>query len=258
VYVNVKGLTGDEQWVLGETAQGIRAGEWVYLELKVQLKGRFGWNDGTNGRVVIRANMVTIFDYTGDPGATSWGYTYSNNWTSMRLLNFASASGTVTSKMCDLYLVDLQGSGDQKRDFLGDGTINYIVPNGVGASSAWTPTPAVPNWSNVEEIPPDDATSYVSADTAAMRDSYQMTDIPLTAEPKLFQWVAYMKKQTEGGCVVKPVFRAGGINYDGPGQGVASTSYRYQLQIYDTNPATGLTITPAQINAAEFGAIKDV
>jgi hypothetical protein len=71
------------------------------------------------------------------------------------------------------------------------------------------------------------------------------------------QQLILARKEDPGAAALQPVFREGGVNFDGPIQGVPSEDYYYLIQPYDTNPATGNQFTAAEINADEFGQLKE-
>lgn len=236
---------------LGTTIQGLQADVWSYLE--------FTWLiDNTAGYLEIRNNGTTIFRHDGDTLPSDIVVSYTGVWTTIRMLHTRTETtgSAVVIRVGDLYLADLDGSGDEVKDFLGDVIIDQIVPDGVGAYSNWSPNTA-DNWDAVEEVPPDGDTTYVTAQTTGTRDSYTLEDVPLAAEILGYQTLVYARKETEGGASISPTLRIGGVDYDADAQGLGSpASYEYLIQPYDTNPATLAKITPAEINAAEGGILK--
>ena len=247
LYCHLRGGSGEAERYLGTSIQGIRSNVWAYLEIKWLISETVGYLE-------LLMNGVVIARYDGNTEPSSWIHPYTNIWNTMTLLNFAAAGANIW--MCDLYLADLQGSGDDIRDYLGDITIDYIVPDGVGYINQWTPLSGA-NWENVEEVPPDEDTTYVSTVDVGHRDSYSMQNVPAGTVPLGFQTLLYARKETEGGASLQPTFRQTGITYDSNTQGISTPDeYRYMIQPYDTNPATGVAITETEINAAEFGVLK--
>jgi hypothetical protein len=243
-------FSGDGAVPLAVSAQGVRDNIYYFIEVK--------WTIAVAGEVIIHVNGVEILNYQGDTTASSYAHAYTNVWNTCRWLHQGN-TGTVNMWMCDSYLADQAGSGDEVRDFVGDMTIDYIVPDGVGAASTWTPNPVVANWSNVEEVPPDCGTTYNSTITVGNRDSYSMQNVPPGTVPIAFQTLGYMQKATAGGASVLFSYREGGVYYDSDDQGIVTVAdCRYLIQPYDTNPATSATITEAEINAAEFGVQKTI
>lgn len=254
VYRRQEAAFGVNSIYLGSSIQGVRSNVWSYLEFKWLIHD-------SAGSFQIRLNNVLVFSFTGDTSASSFSHGYTNVWTVVRYLQLGSNAATAggphpTFWMCDSYLADLTGTGDDTRDFVGDCTVDKIVPDGAGNVAGWTPL-AGNNWDNTEEVPPDDDTTYNSTATPATRDSYTFQNLPAGTVPIGFQVLIYARKETAGAAVLKPTYREGGVTYDGPGQGIATPDeYRYLIQPYDVNPATGLRATEAELNAAEFGVVK--
>lgn len=244
--------TGDA--LLAQSTEGLQSSSWSYLECKWVIHA-------TTGSVVVRVNGVTVLDYSGNTrryGVVGPGL---GVWNAVRLLAIASSASSApfaTARHCDLYLADLAASdGDDVSDFLGDGVIDTIMPNGPGASTGWAASSGA-NWDTTNDLPaPDDDGSYVSAATPGLQDTYNFQDIPAGAEVKGVHVNLLARKETEGSSAIAPVVRQGSTDYVGPTQGVASTSYdRYLTQPYDLNPATMAKFTAAEINAGQFGVKK--
>lgn len=235
--------------LLGTTVQALNDDEWAYVQI------RWFLSTGNDGEIVIKVNGNTVMTFTGRtcPDATDmfpFGATGAE-WTSINPMGQASEpSPFLVMRMCDLYLCDRVAPND---DFLGDISIAYIKPDGVGAASGWTPS-AGANWECVDEVPPNDETDYVETTTPATRDTYTFEDV--LGDPVAIQVCNYCRKDGVGGASVAVVTRQGGVDYDGPEQGIGSTSYDYRLQPYDTNPATSAQWTKAEMDAGEWGPLK--
>ena len=236
--------------VIANSIRGLTSNTWMYVECKWLIHE-------TAGSFEIRVNTIPVLTYAGDTRAdaiTTFGY-----WTSVRLFSVNSTpSSLLVLRVSDLYLADLTGSGADVRDFLGDGTIRTIFPNGPGLATDWTPTPTAPNWEQVNDQPaPDGDTTYVTASTPGARDVYQFQDIPAGSIVKAAQLVILAQKEDEGTVTLTPIVGQSGLQYDGVTQGVASTSYdHYLTQPYDRNPATGVAWTDTEINAGQWGVLK--
>ena len=182
-------------------------------------------------------------------------------WTSVRLLGIQSLPPPyLTLRLCDLYLADLAtADADDVSDFLGDGIIETILPNGVGAATAWTPEPpATANWDTTNDRPaPDDDATYVRTLAPGAKDVYHFEDIPPGSIVKGVHVNILARKEDEGSAAVAPIVHQAGVDYVGPTQGVTSPTYdRYLTQPCDLNPATGAKFTAAEINAGQFGVVK--
>lgn len=233
---------------LAVSAEGLTADTWAYVECKWVISD-------TVGVAQIRVNGTTILSFAGDTKGTWFPIGTLGVWTAARLWEMQSAaSPLLIVRTCDLYLANMTGSDNI--DFLGDIVVDKILPDGVGNSSSWTPTPGPNNWADVNEVPPDGDTSYVAATAPGTRDTYSFEDV--LGDPLAIQIVAYARKETAGGAEITPTVRTAGVDYDGIAQGVADTAYTFYHWPYDTNPDTGAPWTKAEMDAAEFGPLKSL
>lgn len=240
--------------VIANSSEGLAPATWAYVEFKWLLHD-------TDGSFEIRVNTLPVLTYSGPTVSVNPTWSTLTQWNAVRLLNLASQLGAplLTVRLCDLYLADLTSiDDDDVDDFLGDGVIDTIIPNGVGTTTQWTPLDATPNWDQVNDRPaPDDDASYVSALDPDTLDTYHFEDIPTTAIVKGVHLVILARKEAEGSATIAPVVHQGGVDYVGPTQGVASPAYdRYVTQAYEINPATDAPWTPAEVNAGQFGVKK--
>jgi hypothetical protein len=239
--------------VIASSAEGLTAGVWYYLEFK--------WVIGVSGSFEIRVNTVPVLTYSGDTTSHNPLWTAGGVWNGVRLFHFNTGAGLssfFTLRMCDLYLADLAYSDeDDVHDFLGDGVIETILPDGVGSSTGWTPDSGA-NWDRVNDTPqPDDDSSYVATTDPDTKDTYTFQDIPSSAIVKGIHVNILARKEEEGSSTLAPIVRQGGTDYEGPVQGVANVTYdRYITQAWDLNPATLAKFTAAEINSGIFGVKK--
>jgi hypothetical protein len=234
--------------ILANSLQGFTDGIYGYLEIRWTLSTNASTADGS---CEIRLNETTILTWAGVLFCSPFaGFPDPpREWTSIRVLGQASAVGGV-QRMCDVYLADQTSPNG---DFLGDIRVAYIRPDGVGASSGWTPL-SPPNWSEVNEVPPDDETSYIEATAVGTRDTYEFENV--LGDPVAIQVCNYVRKTDVAGAGLKVVTRQGGVDYEGPEIGIGSELYSYRLQPYDTQPATGTGWTQAAMDATQWGPLK--
>lgn len=229
---------GDMSTLLATSSSAIPLNTWCYIELKTFI------ND-TTGTLELRVNGTTVATYTGDTKQSS----SLNTARTIRLAGgvYSNAYGYID----DLYVCD--GTGTTNNDFLGDCRVDTLYPNGVGNSAQFTPTGSATNWENVDEIPPDEDTSYNASGTAGAIDSFAFTDATiLNASVFGVQANILARKDDAGTRTLRAVARVNGANYEGSDQSLGDT-YLNQQQIWALNPATSVSWTEADINAAEFG-----
>jgi hypothetical protein len=239
--------------ILATSVEAVTGNTWMYVEFKWLIHY-------TTGYFEIRVNTIPVLTFTGQTridDSANFGV-----WNSVRLFSVDSTPATpmLVVRYADLYLADLTGGAGDVKDFLGDGTVQTIFPNGAGLAAGWTPVDATPNWDQVNDKPVNDGdASYVSTTAPGTRDCHQFEDIPAGANVLGVHYNMLVRKEAEGTVTVKPIVGQGGVQYDGPTQGVASLAYdRYLTQPYDVNPATGAAWTAAQINAGQWGIKKEI
>ena len=240
--------------VMATSSEGLQNGAWAFVEFKWIIHP-------SAGLIEIRVNTVPVLSYTGDTVSHNPNWFATGTWNTVRLLHM-NQNGVgppwLTVRLCDLYLADLTAvDSEDVDDYLGDGTIETIMPNGVGSATGWTPTGVAANWDATNDRPAHDADgTYVTATTPGLQDTYNFEDIQPGSDVKGVHWNLLARKIEEGSVVVQPVFHQG-ADYLGPNQGVASTAYdRYLTQPYDINPATGAKWTAAEVNAGIWGVRK--
>jgi hypothetical protein len=224
----------------------VRMDRWYFLECQVTIGGV-----GV-GAVTIRVNNVTVAAATG---VDTIGRDATGGVTTpeLRRIIFDCASNQAYWAD-DLYILDSTGPAPQNT-FLGDCRVEYLRPNGNGAAQGWGVVGASSHWVAVDDgaVPDDDAT-YLSTVTAGATDTEQYTNTNLPAGPIFGAQVGLHARKTDSGPrQLAPVIRHGGVEYVGNSQGPSANEYHYLLQVYPTNPGTGLPWTISDVNNAEFG-----
>jgi hypothetical protein len=238
-------------FVIATSGAGIASGAWYYVECR--------WLIGGGGSFEIRVNTVPVLTYSGDTTSHNPAWVATGTWNTVRLLHLNTPnSDRCIVRLCDLYLADLDSADpDDVSDFLGDGTVETILPDGVGNSTGWTPS-AAPNWDQVNDSPtPDDDSTYVATTDPDTLDTYSAQDIPAESEVLGIHVNVLARKVEAGSTTLAPIVRQGSTDYAGPTQAVADITYsRYLMQAWDLNPDTLAKFTAAEINGGEFGVKK--
>lgn len=207
---------------------------YVHYELKAVLSGTAtgSWTLRRNGQVVQSqsgvitlanaADVVTGLILEGRPGSNT---------------NFD-----------DLYVCD--GSGSDNNDFLGPVRVNALAPTANDAV-AWTPNTGA-NWDAVNDASPDDDTTYVSA-ASVLTDRYTIADLPASAAIVRGVRVVYRARKEDAATVeTRALIRSNVTEALGPTDAL-DTTYRYYTAYYATDPNTGVSWTPAGVNALTAG-----
>jgi len=212
---------------------------WQYIEVKVKF-------NNTTGTVDFMVNSVSAGSFTGlDTTATANNYA-----TALRLM------GGQNVYIDDFYLCDGAGADT----FRGDIRVETLLPNGAGASTAWTPS-AGSNYQAVDDpyssAPcPDGDSTYISSTVVGNRDSYAYSNLVITAGTIIGVQVSPNAYKTDAGArSLKSYTRIGGVNYDGSAKSLGG-SYASYPELWVISPATAVAWTVAEVNGAEFG-VKD-
>ena len=156
----------------------------------------------TGGTLALYVSGAKVGSSSGAINDGNWhrveiSYTYTGGACTARLNGVEFSTGTLASQAFtvftvgaafwssnttgkwwfdDLALNDEQGS--YQNSFPGDGKVICIRPNGAGESASWlrAGTDSGANWSQCNNIPPNDATSYVRTTTLNALDMYACTD----------------------------------------------------------------------------------
>lgn len=221
---------------LGTTAPGILLiNTYAYIEVKVVIHD-------TAGTVTVRVNGAPVLTLTTQDTAQA-----SSVWTAMYCANM----NVGTADFDDLYVLDGTGSAPWN-DFLGDCRVDARYPTAAGATTGWTPNTGA-NWAAVDDAAPDDDTTYTSAASAGLTDTFVVQDAPVAGAAIYgVQHCVSAKKTDAGAASIAPVIRHSGVDYVGADQN-PGTAYAVLCTIAAMNPGTAAAWTEAGFNAAEFG-----
>jgi hypothetical protein len=223
------------------TTRVFYTGVWYYIELKVTIAS------GTSGLVECRVDGVPYLSYSGvNTSATG------NAW--LNQLGFPPYGSAVTQWVDDVYCCDTSGSVNN--NYLGDIIVRALMPNGAGTNTQWTPNGQANNYQCVNEIGPDEDTSYISSQTADQIDTYTLADLPASASTVFaVQQTVRARKDDAGNRVIHGMLKSGSSYSEGPDIACPS-SYAYFQRVIETDPAGG-SWTPSSINALEAG-VKEI
>jgi hypothetical protein len=125
------------------------------------------------------------------------------------------------------------------------------VPTGDGNYSQFTPS-AGSNYQNVDDVPPDDDTSYNTGDVNEI-DTFTLADLAIpNATIDAVVCSIYAKTNDGGSALIKGVARSNGV--DGLGNELSvPSSYDWLQSIIYVDPNTSSVFNAAGVDAAEFG-----
>lgn len=210
----------------------LNTGDWNHVEFQ-------HYSHGASGTIKVKINGALDIDYTGDTlvnANPSTVYLYAPN--------------NSQNDYDDFFILD--DNGAVNNDFIGDHKIEAVLPGGAGNYSQWTPS-AGSNYQNVDDNPPDEDSTYNSAPSSGLKDSYAMGDLTtLTGSISAVQVISRTRKDDAGPVELRNFVRQGGSDYaqTNVAQG---DSYSVLSDILETDPDTGIAWTIAGVNSAEAG-----
>jgi hypothetical protein len=214
--------------------------QYHWFELKVTI-------DATSGVVELRRNGVVLLTFAGN---TKGAPTDDITRVQLRSMN-QNSSNRIDVWLDDIVIAD--DLGGQNDDFLGDLRISTLVPTADTAQKAWTPSSGSDNFSRINEIPPDDDTSWVASATPGDRDLYTMAPLGMTPLAiKGLQQTAVARKDDAGERALSLVLKSG-TEVAVASPAVLGSSYAFIEAIHEQDPATGEAWNPAAVDAVQAG-----
>lgn len=133
---------------------------------------------------------------------------------------------------------------------------HWVTPDGNGNYDDWVGSDAnsVDNYLHVDDIPPDDDTSYIESSTPAERDSYTMTSVDVGGETIDAVIPVIVAKIGGGVDTLQPFIREDGTDDDGSAVNVGTAYATMEHERFTTEPGGGAW-DEAQVNAMEIGVL---
>ena len=151
----------------------------------------------------------------------------------------------------NLYIMDTTGS--RLNDFLGDCRIETLYPDGVGAAADFTPS-AGANWQNVDEVVPDDDTTYNEDTVVSSKDRFTFTDIVSTPDPiHAIAVNVRAKKMVAGPRTIRAIAHDGTTEGEGGDEYFAMGDYMWKQHIFEDHPSGAAVWTAAEVDGGQFG-----
>lgn len=159
-----------------------------------------------------------------------------------------SGTGTPTAYFDDLVIWD--DTGTENNDFLGPVRVYTLFADGDLSPVDWAITGATTAHEAVDEVPPDDDTSYIQAGT--LDDICQLTTPTLSEDVEVIAAVqisTYGKLSSGGVGSVKTTMINDGDETTGIDRPF-TTAYTYRNDIFEIDPSTGLNWDKSGFEAA--------
>lgn len=134
--------------------------------------------------------------------------------------------------------------------------IRALFPSGVGTYTQLTRggVDSGANWSQVEEVPPNDDTDYNYDSVLNNQDTYALSNLGVTGAIKAVNVLLRAKEDFSGGTNVARLLRINATDYQGADRAL-TTAYAYYQEILETSPDSGVAFTTAELDAMEAGVV---
>lgn len=238
LYVTRNGTT------LGTSSQSLVAFAAYFVEWGVEIHD-------TTGTVVIRVDGAVVLNLTSQDTRAA-GTTVDRFY--LQGLGGGDGQSAVFDDMYILDDVDSGVTGAPNDNYLGDIRVVALLPDGNGNSSDLLGSDAdsVDNYLLVDEVPPDEDTTYVESSTVNDKDTYEYDDLTQTTGSVFGVQISPRARKTDAGTrEIATVARLVAVEVDGPNQSVP-VAYTYLTDIREANP-DGDQWTIADVNGAEYG-----
>ncbi len=219
---------------LGSFAIGLNAWHWVSIKAKME---------DPNGTVDIEVDGVNVFSFAGRTVQTGTNTADNFLFGADQLQDFIYD---------DIFITDIAG-GAPFNDILSDRRIDSLFPDAVGDSAGFTAVPAVDNHLNVDDVVPDDDTTYVEAEPSTTKDLYNFASMGFSPSViDAVNVVALARNPDAGGTQLQLKVKSGVTEGTGGAQS-PTTAYRYLSELFPTNPDTAAAWTESEVNGMQAG-----
>jgi hypothetical protein len=212
--------------------------EWNWISIKITTSNTVGTCD-----VVLNGtNVLSLSGLDNNGGAGTDATTEIRFW----------GHENDTWEIDDVIICDDTGAAPFN-DLLSDSRMSISLPDAPGDSAGFTPVPAVSNELNVDDVAPDDDTSYNEAEVAATKDLYNVAAMaysPSTIDS--VSVVALIRNPDSGTTQTKLKVKSGATEGTGAAQ-LPTSGYTYLEELFLLNPDTAAAWTEGEVNAMQVG-----
>jgi len=210
---------------------------WHVLEVKLYIHA-------SAGTVEVKLDGVQILNLTGQDtleGSNAYG----------KEIVFHGVHDDLNTWFDCIWILDNAGDAPQN-DFLGGCRVDVIRPSGAGADADFTPS-AGSNYENVDDIYPDDDSTYNESGTVNHQDSYALPSLSTGHTIFGVKSSACIKKTDAGAKGAKILTRVNGTYYKSD-EVSPTTDYKIYSKVYQDNPDDSAAWEEADITGMEIGA----
>ena len=228
--------------LLGTSSSVVSApGSFVHIETKVFISA-------TVGTVEVRANGSAVLTLTGQN-------TKNGGTGVIDQCTLGAVTGYQLFMFFDDYVI-WDTSGATNNDFLGDVRVGYSAPNLAGTHTDGTAVGDATLLACVDESNYDGDTTYIDFDDTALPKaaSFAVEDAPTNATVILaVAPIAIVRKDDAGTDNGRVLLISGATENDGGADIAATSAYKLNTRILETDPNTAAAWTISNFNAIEVG-----
>jgi hypothetical protein len=235
---------GTTHTLLARSDPLVTAASWSHIEVKCVI-------DDVVGSIDAQINGIPVFSLTNQNLGT-------NDATQLKFGCFAgSGSGTTL----DFYFDDIvvwDTTGAVNNDFLGTQRVETIFPTSDTAAADFTKTGAANGYDCIDNVPPDDDTTYLTGATVNDISEFGVGTLPANVSAIVGVYVHTLAKLSDAGTGNLQVSLVSGVDVSlGPDK-VLTSGYQYHGGVHELDPATDAAWTKAGVEAALLRLEKTV
>lgn len=199
-----------------------------------------------SGSCIIQVNGEEVLNVTGDLAASA---TESCN----NILFGYQQDGNTSKDIFLEHVVIMDTTGTSMNDFIGPIKVN---PHYLTADGNYTDFTANTGdrWDAVNDLDPDDDTTYISANVVGNKYTAVATNLPagITTVHALAVW-AKSQRDDDVTRAYKALLRYSGTDQLGSDDKYIGPNYAYQISTFDVSPFSATAWTPTEIDGLEVG-----
>ena len=227
--------------VVAESGVVLTAGSYFHVEARFTI--------GDSGACEVRVNGATVLDVSGVDTQGS-----ANAGAEQFTLGKIISPQAVVLDIADWFWWDASEPVDD--DFLGDMQGITLIPAADDTPSDWTRNTGANDYEAIDDVTPDDDTTYVEAAAASDVSVYGLTDLPASVTDVIALISRPLLRKTDAGAgsaMVSVISTEASPETQSDGADRAlNETYIYYSDLHTVDPATGVRWTPAAVNAAKL------
>ena len=220
--------------ILGSTGAVLGSESWGYIEVYAKIAN-------TGGEITIKVDGNVELELTSQDTQNS-GTGVCNT------LKLTGAGGNCNYD--DMYICD--DAGSVNNGFLGDCTVQTLVPSAAGSSTGLTASVGN-NYAAVDEKPVNDS-DYVYSSTVTDKDLYAVENLAdNTVTVHGVQVAIHAKKEDSGERGLKPLCKTGTTEGAGDEKMLGYSDYHSSAWVFETDPDTAVAWLGSGVDGMEIG-----